>query len=118
MNRRFANEHPCNVSMITLQTLLKAAGSGKWKPEMGLIAAYLTPWAFEMALVAPLPDIFFSAFWMLLNLLGGCFIPWGDIACRGVRSPGQCDLASGRTTMAEHHLAEFIAVCISSFPRY
>lgn len=91
---------------------MKAAGSGKWKPEMGVIAAYLTPWMFEMALVAPLPDILFSAFWMLLNLFGGCFVPWGDIACQGVRSPGQCDLASGRKTMAEHHLEEFITVCL------
>jgi hypothetical protein len=79
---------------------------------MSLIAVHLTPWMFEMALVAPLPDIFFSTFWMLINLLGGCFIPWGDVACQGVRSPGQCDLAIGRKTMAEQHLAEFIAVCI------
>jgi hypothetical protein len=85
-------------------------------PQMGLIAFHLTPWMFEMALVVPLPDFFFAMFWAILNIFAGCIVPWGHVALPGVRSPGLWDLASGRRTTADWHLAEIVSVrpdCIS-----
>ena len=65
---------------------------------------------FEMSLVAPMPNLFFDIFWAILHILAGTLLLSGQVAAPGVRSPGQCDIASGRKTMAEWHINEIISV--------
>ena len=99
--------------MLNSQTLLRAARGGKWSPDLSLISFHLTPWIFEMALAVPLPGLCYHLFWILINLFGGCFLLSGNLCCRGVCSPEQCDLMVGRKTMSDLHIAEIVLVSIN-----
>ena len=100
--------------MLNFQTLLKAARGGKWYPDLSLISFHLTPWIFEMALAVPLPGPCYHLFWVLINLIGGCFLLSGNLCSRGACSPEQCDLIEGRKTMSDLHIAEIVLVSINA----
>jgi len=74
----------------------KAARGGKWKPDLLLINANVTPWRLELLLV--LPDLlFWPACWAL-----------GLLPPAALMSPGQLDLAQGRKSMLDWHFAEMV----------
>ena len=83
------------------QTLLLASRDGKWKPELLLVTSMLNIWLLELALALPAP-FFTLVFWA-----------FGLFPKPHLISPGQMDLAEGRTTMTSVHLNEIVEVRIS-----
>eukprot|EP00597_Dinobryon_sp_UTEXLB2267_P014094 CAMPEP_0170122602 /NCGR_PEP_ID=MMETSP0020_2-20130122/16830_1 /TAXON_ID=98059 /ORGANISM="Dinobryon sp., Strain UTEXLB2267" /LENGTH=201 /DNA_ID=CAMNT_0010353677 /DNA_START=132 /DNA_END=734 /DNA_ORIENTATION=- len=84
----------------SIVTLLKASRGGTWHPDLMLVSSWLTPWILEMLLVFPTP---------LCQLL--VYFALGSLAKKqadGMGSPGLQDLAEGRKTMADWHLAEIV----------
>jgi hypothetical protein len=69
-----------------------------------------------MLLVLPLPHISFKICFFILDLLGGYYLPWGNICSGGVASPGSCDLMVGRKTMAEYQIGEIVSVSLNHKP--
>ena len=96
-------DYECRCILATMtrecrKALEKAAGSGKWQPDLFLITpiSFIDLWAYEIILVLP-------------SFLG-TFILWlCGIEPTSLISPILLDLNERRKTMIEYHLSELIA---------
>ena len=97
------NDYECRCILATMtrecrKALEKAAGSGKWLPDLFLITSisFVDLWVYEIILVLP--------------LFLGSFLLWiCGISPSQVISPIQLDLNERRKTMIEYHLAELVS---------